>query len=43
MKLRLRVLLIIGAAVVAVFCTLYTASQHLTPGRFLVLENMQTI
>lgn len=41
MKLRLRVLLIIGAAVVAVICTLYTASQYLTLGRFLVLENLQ--
>jgi signal transduction histidine kinase/CheY-like chemotaxis protein len=39
--LRLRVLLIIGAAVVAVICTLYTASQYLTLGRFLVLENLQ--
>jgi signal transduction histidine kinase/CheY-like chemotaxis protein len=41
MKLRLRVLLIIGAAAVAVICTLYTASQYLTLGRFLVLENLQ--
>jgi signal transduction histidine kinase/CheY-like chemotaxis protein len=40
-KLRLRVLLIIGAAVVAVIVTLYTASQYLTLGRFLVLENLQ--
>ena len=41
MKLRLRVLLIIGAAAFAVICTLYTASRYLTLGRFLVLENLQ--
>jgi signal transduction histidine kinase/CheY-like chemotaxis protein len=41
MKLRLRVLLIIAAVAVAVICTLYTASQYLTLGRFLVLENLQ--
>jgi signal transduction histidine kinase/CheY-like chemotaxis protein len=41
MKLRHRVLLIIAAVAVAVICTLYTASQYLTLGRFLVLENLQ--
>jgi len=40
-KLRLRLLLIIGAVVAAVICTLYTTSQYLTLGRFLVLENLQ--
>jgi signal transduction histidine kinase/DNA-binding response OmpR family regulator len=41
MKLRLRVLLIIGAAAFAVISTLYAASRYLTLGRFLVLENLQ--
>jgi len=41
MKLRLRVLLILGISAIAVICTLYTASQYFTLGRFLVLENLQ--